>query len=76
MNRSSFIKQSLSSLLVLCLLGSSAGFAGDKKEAETKNEPPEGFIALFNGKDLSGWIGMNYHQVKKSPEAVRKMANW
>ncbi|HAH49455.1 DUF1080 domain-containing protein [Gimesia sp.] len=73
MNRSSFIKQSLSSLLVLCLLGSSAGFAGDKKEAETKNEPPEGFIALFNGKDLSGWIGMNYHQVKKSPEAVRNM---
>ncbi|WP_417392553.1 3-keto-disaccharide hydrolase [Gimesia sp.] len=75
MNRSSFIKQSLSSLLVLCLLGSSAGFAGDKKTAETKNQPPEGFIALFNGKDLSGWIGMNYHQVKgKSPVAVKNMS--
>lgn len=26
--------------------------------AETPNEPPPGFEALFNGKDLSGWHGM------------------
>ncbi|MDA1051773.1 MAG: DUF1080 domain-containing protein [Planctomycetota bacterium] len=26
--------------------------------AETQNEPPEGFVALFNGKDLSGWKGL------------------
>ncbi|WP_339682563.1 DUF1080 domain-containing protein [Gimesia maris] len=75
MNPLSYLKQSLFSLLVLSLLGNSAGFAGDKKEAKTLNQPPEGFIALFNGKDLSGWIGMNYHQVKgKSPVAVKNMS--
>ena len=26
--------------------------------AETQNEPPDGFTALFNGKDLSGWKGL------------------
>jgi hypothetical protein len=41
--------------LVLCGVFSSMVFvsanAGD-------NEPPEGFVALFNGKDLSGWKGL------------------
>jgi hypothetical protein len=32
----------------LVLLASTAGHAGD-------NEPPEGFVALFNGRDLAGW---------------------
>ena len=27
--------------------------------------PPEGFRALFNGKDLSGWHGLNPHSVDK-----------
>jgi len=27
------------------------------------NMPPEGFRALFNGRDLSGWYGMNPHSV-------------
>lgn len=27
--------------------------------------PPEGFRALFNGKDLSGWYGLNPHQGPK-----------
>jgi hypothetical protein len=27
--------------------------------------PPEGFRALFNGKDLSGWYGLNPHSVAK-----------
>lgn len=31
-------------------------------EAET---PPEGFRALFNGKDLTGWHGLNPHSVVK-----------
>ncbi len=26
--------------------------------AETLNQPPEGFTALFNGKDLTGWKGL------------------
>jgi len=48
--------------------------AGEKKDAKSHNTPPEGFVALFNGKDLSGWIGMNFHKVKgKSPVAVKNM---
>lgn len=67
-------KKSLCSFLVLALMGTSLLSAGEKKADSQLNQPPEGFIALFNGKDLSGWIGMNYHQVKgKSPMAVKKM---
>jgi hypothetical protein len=28
-------------------------------------EPPEGFRSLFNGKDLTGWYGLNPHSVVK-----------
>ena len=27
-------------------------------QAQTLNQPPEGFTALFNGKDLTGWKGL------------------
>jgi len=27
--------------------------------------PPEGFRAIFNGKDLTGWYGLNPHSVDK-----------
>tara|TARA_R110002111_G_scaffold262289_1_gene337863 strand:+ start:166401 stop:167150 length:750 start_codon:yes stop_codon:yes gene_type:complete len=74
MNMPVCLKQSLFSLLVFTLLSSSVLSAGEKKESETHNQPPEGFIALFNGKDLSGWIGMNFHSVKgKSPLAVKQL---
>ncbi len=47
-------------LLALCfLLPSIAGFAAD---------PPEGFQALFNGEDLSGWYGDNPHQSRKGDD--------
>lgn len=36
----------------LCLLLWIAGFTG-------ANEPPEGYVALFNGQDLTGWVQMN-----------------
>ncbi|MBL9117068.1 MAG: DUF1080 domain-containing protein [Verrucomicrobiaceae bacterium] len=29
------------------------------------NEPPPGFTAIFNGKDLTGWYGLNPHSVVK-----------
>jgi Domain of Unknown Function (DUF1080) len=38
-------------------------------------QPPRGFIALFNGKDLSGWHGMphfNPYTLAALPEAERK----
>ena len=38
--------------------------------------PPEGFRALFNGKDLAGWYGMNPHSVAnlKSDEKTAALA--
>ncbi len=35
-------------------------FAASANAAEP--QPPEGFKALFNGKDLTGWYGLNPHQ--------------
>lgn len=40
--------------------------------------PPEGFRAIFNGKDLSGWHGLNPHSVaklegEKKEAALKKM---
>ena len=35
-----------------------APLAGAAKAAEVLNQPPEGFKALFNGKDLTGWKGL------------------
>lgn len=39
------------------------------------NIPPEGFVALFNGKDLSGWKGLVAsppERAKMTPEALRE----
>lgn len=41
-------------------------------------KPPEGFRALFNGKDLTGWYGLNPHSVakltgEKKDAALQKM---
>ena len=37
-------------------------------------EPPKGFRALFNGKDLSGWHGLNPHSVAKLEGEKREAA--
>src|SRR6266576_2722917 len=44
-------------------------------------EPPQGFTALFNGKDLTGWHGMPHfdpYELAKMPESERKAktAEW
>ena len=44
-------------------------------------EPPKGFTALFNGKDLTGWHGMPHfdpYKLAKLPDAERKalLAKW
>lgn len=44
----------------------------------TAAEPPEGFRAIFNGKDLTGWYGLNPHSVaklqgEKKDAALKKM---
>jgi len=43
-------------LVALTLLFVLTGFAN----AQQNNQAPEGFTALFNGKDLSGWHGMGH----------------
>jgi len=35
-------------------------------------DPPKGFQAIFNGKDLSGWYGLNPHSVAKLEGAKKK----
>ncbi len=60
-------------LFTCTLLATTLTNAEEKKGAH--NRPPEGFKTLFNGKDLDGWIGMNFHKVKgKSPTAVKALS--
>ena len=46
------------------------------------NKPPAGFVSLFDGKDLSGWVGRQgtyspYEQAKLTPEQLAaKKAEW
>jgi len=42
----------VSLVLILAIL------AGAAEAADTLNKPPEGFTALFNGEDLTGWKGL------------------
>ncbi len=58
-------------LLLLSLLLALPALASDPA-------PPEGFRALFNGKDLTGWHGLNPHSVvkltgEKKDAALQKM---
>lgn len=48
----------LPSLILFGLFVSRDGLA-------TEPQPPEGFRAIFNGKDLTGWYGLNPHGVEK-----------
>jgi hypothetical protein len=45
-------------LLILCLLATASVSVADDKAKPADNTPPEGFTALFNGKDLTGWKGL------------------
>ncbi|MBN1591519.1 MAG: DUF1080 domain-containing protein, partial [Pirellulales bacterium] len=46
-------------------------------ETQTASEVPDGFVALFNGKDLTGWKGLGHVDPAKyralSPEARKKL---
>jgi hypothetical protein len=61
-------------------------FSQAKDKAVEGNSPPEGFTALFNGKDLTGWKGLvelpqrkklNPEELAKAQkEADKKMVHW
>ena len=51
------VRNLLYTALISCIALSAS--AEDRKDESKLNEPPEGFAALFNGKDLVGWHGMS-----------------
>jgi hypothetical protein len=53
-------------IVLVCL-----GYAATRAEAQQKtlNRPPEGFVALFNGRDLAGWKGL-----AGNPKSRREMS--
>ncbi len=66
--------------LAYCLLPVVALFVA-AAHAQEDNKPPEGFTALFNGKDLKGWHGeqtMSPEKIALMPEDERraKMEAW
>src|SRR5215831_15079770 len=51
------MKRAFALFAVFGLAAALAAGADDKKPDKKDNTPPEGFTALFNGKDLTGWHG-------------------
>ena len=41
--------------------------AAASKQASVLPQPPKGFRALFDGATLSGWHGLNSHEIEKAP---------
>jgi len=38
------------------------------------NQPPEGFVALFNGRDLTGWKGLVENPAKRAQMSIERLA--
>ena len=62
------MRRIISVALVLCLGLGAAALAGEN--ARPDNTPPEGFVALFNGADLSGWAAMGHPKAKPRADAA------
>ena len=69
MNRTLFL-----SLFAASLAWAGPAVADDEKAGPKDNMPPEGFTALFNGKDLTNWQGLVElpQRAKLSPEELAK----
>jgi hypothetical protein len=63
-------------LSILCfVMGVSPLLAADApKPAQADNTPPEGFTALFNGKDLTGWKGLMKRPLDNPVERAKATA--
>lgn len=57
--------------LLAVSLTASIGFAQEKSTAPN---PPKGFTALFNGKDLSGWKGLVANPKKRAAMSAEELA--
>src|SRR6476620_7359887 len=59
----------VTSIMSLVICFASAAYAGNPPEKPVEkgadNTPPAGFIALFNGKDLTNWKGLLKPENKK-----------
>jgi len=69
----------VSKLLAAAILATAfaaAFLAGEGSAAD--NHPPEGFVALFNGRDLTGWKGLlkgeNQNPLKRAQLSAEKLA--
>jgi len=69
--------RSLLGLTILTFLAGLAASGNAQDKAGPKdNTPPEGFTALFNGKDLTGWQGLSMVQVEDSAGKKRTLPLW
>src|SRR5687768_15832346 len=68
----------LAALLAATLYTSAALAADEKPAATADNTPPEGFVALFNGKDLTNWKGLlkgpNDNPIKRAALSAEELA--
>ncbi|MEO6810059.1 MAG: DUF1080 domain-containing protein [Isosphaeraceae bacterium] len=53
------------SALAVAALATALGAPPTTQAEESQNQPPKGFVALFNGKDLTGWHGMPHFDPRK-----------
>jgi len=76
MNRMNvFTRQAKPSRCIAGALLLLSGVASLALAQETKlNVPPEGFKALFNGKDLAGWKGLVANPIKRAEMPAEKLA--
>jgi Domain of Unknown Function (DUF1080) len=58
------LKTVLATLILLTVARADLNLAS----AQENNQPPKGFTALFNGKDMSGWHGMEHFDPRKLKE--------
>jgi len=64
-------KTSFLTPLLALVISASAQAADKPADARPDNTPPPGFVALFNGKDMTGWHGL---AVDKGPVVQAKMS--
>jgi len=69
-------------LVIAALLAAAAAGAAARAQDRPLNQPPAGFTSLFNGKDLSGWVGRQgtyspYEQATLPPgQLAARKAEW